>query len=208
MSQASHDTEVDSPLNELEALVMAGQLAAPQAESVWQRLRDWAARLEASGAPDADERLSGVWYCAAALARLGGCQEDREGASRQALPYAQRAVEARPNDVERRNLLASLHYNLGTIYAATDRLADAEAAFRAALPLQEANVRERPDLLYYRDKLAETCLDLGNTCTALRRDPEAAEWFRRAREVRQRLVEEEPQEARDSSKQMRAGDVG
>jgi tetratricopeptide (TPR) repeat protein len=190
MTSPTRDSQLDSLWAELNSLLPHGP--SPRAEAVGQRLRARAEQLVAAGDPGAVEHLANAIFCTGNLASMGGRLADAEAAYRAALPYAERSLADQPDYPNRRDLLASLHYNIGNICSAMNRQTDAEAAYRAALEHQEINVRDRPDLPELRNHLAQTRFNLGNVCLALRRGPEAAEWFRAARELWLRLAAEQP----------------
>lgn len=190
MSEQPRNPEMYALWMELEGLLPRGP--SPRAEEILNQLRQRAEQLKTAGDPDATEHLSAVCFSTGALAMMANNTQAAETAFLEGIEPAQRALEAQPDNVSRRDRLASLHYNLGNVYSSSNRMAESETEYRAAIPLQEQSIRDRPNTPYLRNHLAQTRFNLGNTCMALRRPAEAAECFRSARELWLRLVEEEP----------------
>lgn len=192
MSDEQRDAETRALWVELDSLLPRGP--SPRTQAILTRLQERTREMETSGHPDAAEHASLVWLSTGLLAMIAGNDDETETAFRAGIEAARRALDQQPDNVSRRDRLASLHYNLGNVYSGSNRIAESEVEYQAALPLQERNVSDKPDTPFLRNNLAQTRFNLGNTCMALGRAPEAAEFFRSSRELWRRLVEEEPKE--------------
>jgi tetratricopeptide (TPR) repeat protein len=179
---------------EIESLWHALQSAFSQhslnrAEEILTQLRDLGSRLLSS---DLAEHRAAVGFSAGTLATLRGRADEAEAAYRAAIPDAERSVAAYPNDVIRRDRLASMYYNVANILSSKNRHQEAEVEFRTALMHQETNLHLQPHVGYLRNHLAQTKFNLGNTLMSLGLLKESLRWFRQARELWIPLADDEP----------------
>ncbi|WP_169980260.1 tetratricopeptide repeat protein, partial [Tautonia rosea] len=96
------------------------------------------------------------------------------------LALKERLSEEHPEVPDYRTSLANSHHNLGALYRATGRMAEAEASYQAALTLQERLSEEHPEVLV---NLLSSYSGRATALDQLGRHAEAAEDWGRALEV-------------------------
>jgi tetratricopeptide (TPR) repeat protein len=192
MTSDTINPEMEVLWKELGEALQQGQ--KDEAKAVLQRVGSLAEKMISDGDIEGEGFKAGMLFSLGNLESVEGRIEDAVAAFKEAIPHATRLFEERPT-VNARDLLGSLHYNLGTYYCDTNQMTEAEEALKTAARYQEANVQEVPNEAVPRTHLAQTRFNLGNLFMATERPQEAAMCFVSSSELWLGLTKEYPDDA-------------